>query len=153
MGKAILLVISLGLAACAKQPMEDKDTTPSQSPTPPSLLGMQDMWEYADMSCASKFGDSNGGCVNYAQLIRFEDGSCYFFLNVSSPTSSWFWYEFIKGDSTKTTSQQLNLSGLRWRTDIDLNPGSPTISVFYDTNNSFTDSASKSLTLTKMVAQ
>lgn len=158
MKRLILILASMLAVGCSnsKEPADAQPGATMPSLTPVTNYAIKDVWEFYDVNgnCDSGefFGDPGGACVKYAQLTRFEDGSSFFSIAFGNGYL-WTFNEFIQAaDQTFTRDFAYAYGAMYMAYEIKGNvaPSTPTLSVNFDNNHSFLDTAAKTLTLTKV---
>ena len=150
----ILVVLALMLTACPKEGANSDDELPS---TPD--VSIKDTWRYdnPDGSCAADevFGDNpvgaKLGCLHFAQLTRFQDGSAYFTLILGNTGSGLdvTWSEYVK--SAALYENELHLgSNLKYKINLNLGLSVPTLVLDFDQTLTYSDATSHAHVLTQV---
>lgn len=155
----VILSLALVLSACndgnGGSGGSDAATPKIPSLTPVPNYGIKDIYEYvnADGLCqpSEKFGDGSNGCIHYAQITRFVDGSAFLSVEVGDGYL-WSLTEFFPvGSTTYSKSLLYSISGgvtpVEFRFTGDLSSTVPTFSANYDTNGVMSDGTAKAFTL------
>lgn len=126
----------------------EQDLKSSGSDTPSAI---KDVWVHENPTgtCATYFGDSSNGCVKFAQVVRFNDGTGYFTLTLGPPTATWTWSEYVPttiGTFTKTYELGSNVS---YRLLGDLSGSIPVLLINYDHNLNYDDTSPVHIPLTR----
>ncbi len=144
--KYVLMLTALMTIGC-KIDTGDKDKKNDD------ITGIQDIWEYynADGNCtgAELYGDSANGCLRYFQLTRFNDGTYFFSCNMGNgPTLGWSWTEYVTDDDLDA---EFNLGGgLRFKLEGDLSKATPEVTIYFDSDGDYADTASLDVDLEEL---
>lgn len=161
MGRFLMILAAAAVLTACNQgggsgAAQDSPAMPSL--TPIANYAIKDIWTYdnSDGVCsgAELFGDGASGCVEFAQVVRFQDGSGYLYAEVGNGYA-WTLAEFIgtgEASAYSLTFREANggASEVRYVFTGDLTGTAPTLSVNLDTNANLGDAAGKLLSLSKV---
>lgn len=119
---------------------------------------IRDIYEFNndDGACTGSelFGDSAAiGCLHYAQLVRFGDGSAYYSIVVGQTSSGldWTYQGYIQAGTTTFTRTLKLGSNIKYQLNGDLSPDTPTLSINQDLDLDFSDTVPWAITLVETV--
>jgi|GEM_PF-5913743 len=146
-----LLIISMLLLTACEGNKDQADLASLPLVPEVTITGIYEYFDSNACTGAEDFGDSPYGCIRFAQIVVFSDQSLYYSIGA----------DFIQSVSAylppdTTTSQRdhgLEYSPgfyFRYRFSIDNTGLQPTLSANFDTDNDFSDTASKSIPLTEL---
>ena len=148
-----VLALALSLQACGADPQPDDTPAngkgPILNPHIPTAM-IRDIWEYSDdtqCSGSALFGDSPRGCIRFAQLVRFNDGSAFYSIN-----AMWIYgvsAYLPSGTVTFSRDHGLEMSPVYfdYRISGNLTQAHPVLLIKFDIDSDFTDTAAAALTL------
>lgn len=159
----LILFIGLSMSGCYKTGLIDTDGRPLPDDDYPGAI--KDIWEYnnADGVCPSTeyFGDAyttfHYGCLQYAQIVRFADGTSYITLNVGTTPAMSIAYSSFVHESVTVFEHELHLgpapgtsSDFVYSIYSDLSFKRPTLVMDFDVTGVYTDAVSRSFVLTRI---
>lgn len=154
-GIFVAALAALALCGC---PGEGKGND-TELPSIPADTGIRDVWEYdnPDGACSAGevFGDNPTGaklgCLHFAEVVRFRDGSAYFEVIVGNAGAGIeeTWSAFVRAGTAAPYANELHLgSNLRYSVLLDLRPAVPVLTLDFDQDLSYANGAALSATLT-----
>lgn len=141
--RRLLLVLTLFMFGCGKE---------GPAGQPGTSTAVDSVWEYSASICAGNyFGDGSNGCVIFAQLTKFTDGSAHVsFIRVFDVDKAYMGLSFYLKPGTTTFSKSAYdylIATHHYKFEGDLSASPPTLQANMDFDGDFGNTAPKVFTL------